>query len=194
MTHHATHAGLRLRSVHDLLDGRVHHAAVQQCGIVTACTPLRRLYAVHLLHVLNALAVPLIVERREVMGGAVPLLEDVLMAAFAGVGLHEELRWYVAVAIHLRRAGEKLSACAVALVIHRKRRDLGIANDEMPAPGTTRVLGSYRDNDPNGNHAEGGNPRATFRLTAATEPPTCQQRHRDGRHRSVRHEQLGLRT
>src|SRR5439155_951996 len=50
------------------------------------------------LHVLDRLPVPLIVERREVMGGGLPLRGDVRMAPLvaAGLRLEEEVRTYQA--------------------------------------------------------------------------------------------------
>ena len=89
VAHHAPQPGLRLRTVHDLLDRRIHHAAVKHRGIMTACAPLGRPRALDVLHVLDTLAIPLIVERRKMMCRALPLLVDILMAALAGIRFHE---------------------------------------------------------------------------------------------------------
>src|SRR5579863_707399 len=67
MTHHATQSGLRFGTMNDLLDWRIHQAAVENSRVVASAAPLRRLRANRVLHILDALAVPLIVKRREVM-------------------------------------------------------------------------------------------------------------------------------
>ena len=62
VAHQAAEAGASFWPVNDLLDGRIEQSAVKQRGIVAAGTPLRGTNAGNFLHVLNALAVPLIVE------------------------------------------------------------------------------------------------------------------------------------
>ena len=69
-----------------LSDGFVHHAVEQDRWVVAAATPFRRLDAVDFLHIDNRLAIPLIVERGEMMGGFVPLLIDIWVAPFCSTG------------------------------------------------------------------------------------------------------------
>ena len=64
----AAETGLRLGCV-DLLSDRLIEAAVEEDRmIVTTRAPLRRRSADHVLHILDRPAIPLVVERREVMG------------------------------------------------------------------------------------------------------------------------------
>ena len=63
MAHHTAESCLRLRAMHDLLNGSVHKSAVEHSRIVAATAPFRGLGADRVLHVFNALAIPLIVER-----------------------------------------------------------------------------------------------------------------------------------
>src|SRR5208283_3088171 len=110
------------------------------------------------------------------MRRTIPLLENVLVAALAGVGLHEELRRDLALARNLRRAGKERPGCAIAFVVHGTRSDLGVPDDEALAPGIARVLGADRDDNGDGDHAKRRNPGASVRLAAAAEPPSRQQR------------------
>ena len=63
VAHHAAEAGLRGRCVFDLADRTIELAAVEQRGIVAAGAPFGRLHADYFLHVLDALAIPGIIER-----------------------------------------------------------------------------------------------------------------------------------
>src|SRR5260370_2809392 len=63
VAHHAAKSGLRFRTMHDLLDRRIHQSAVQHSMIMASAAPFRRLGAHTVLHVLDTLAIPLIVER-----------------------------------------------------------------------------------------------------------------------------------
>ena len=59
-------------------------AAVEEDGVVVAAgAPLAALRAAELLHVLDRLPVELVVERREVVHRALPLLVDILVALAA---------------------------------------------------------------------------------------------------------------
>src|SRR5713226_3843136 len=107
MTHHAAQPGLRLGTVYDLFDGSVHQSAVEHGRIVAPSAPLGRFGADRILHVLNALAVPLVVEGRKVVHRTEPLVVDVLVAALAGVGLHEILAGNFLSAIDLGGTGEE---------------------------------------------------------------------------------------
>ncbi len=118
VAHHAAQSGLRFGTVHDLLDRSIHQAAVEHGRIVASAAPFRRLGADRVLHVLDDLAIPLIVERREMVGRAVPLVVDVFVAALAGVGLHEELAGNLLLAIDLRGTGKEVAVGAVAFAVH----------------------------------------------------------------------------
>src|SRR5271155_1632119 len=125
MAHHAAQTGLGFGAMNDLLDWRVHQAAVKDGGIVAAAAPLRRLCANRILHVFDALAIPLIVERREMMRRTKPLIVDVLVAAFAGVGLHKELAGNFLTAVDLSRTRKEWAIRTVAFAIHGCRRRSG---------------------------------------------------------------------
>src|SRR6516164_9871601 len=126
------------------------------------------------------------------MRRAVPLLENVLMAALAGVGFHEELRGDIAVAIDLRGAGEEFVVCSAAFTVHGERRDFGIADDEALAPGVAGVLRTNRDEDRYRDSTERWNPYATSRCLATAVPPTRQQCDREKRNCSVGQQQPGV--
>ena len=85
VTHHAAQAGLRLGAMHNLLDRGVHQSAVEDRWIVASTAPLGGFCADRVLHVLDRLSVPLIVEGREVVGRTGPLGKNVLVAALAGI-------------------------------------------------------------------------------------------------------------
>src|SRR5258708_24891329 len=89
VAHQAAETGWRLGAIDDLIDGCIEHAAKEKSRIVAAGTPLGGADPGDLLHVLNALAVPLIIEGRKMMRGAIPLTIHVFMAAFASLRLHE---------------------------------------------------------------------------------------------------------
>ena len=114
-----------IRAMHDLLDRRIHQPAVEHGGIVASAAPLRRLGADRILHVLDRLAVPLIVERRKVVRRTEPLVVDIFVAALAGVGLHEKLAGNFLLAVDLRRTGEERALGAVAFAIHVVGRHRG---------------------------------------------------------------------
>src|SRR6202521_423019 len=122
VAHHAAQPSLPLGTVHVLLYRRIHQAAVEHGGIVASPAPLGRLSPNRILHILDALAIPLIVERREMMGRTEPLIVDVFMAAFAGVGFHEKLAGNFLSAMDLSRTWEEWPIGAIALAIHAGRR------------------------------------------------------------------------
>jgi hypothetical protein len=114
----AADAGLGFGAVEVFFDGRIHHAAEEHGGVVAAAAPLGGLGADHVLHVLNALAVPLVVEGGEAVGRTLPLLVDVGVAALAGFRLHEVLGFDEAAVGGLGRAGEEGAVGAVAFFVH----------------------------------------------------------------------------
>ena len=145
VAHQATQAGARFRTIHDLFDRGVHHPAEEQGRVVATGTPFRRFYTVHFLHVFNALAIPLVVERREMMHRAFPLLVNISVAALAGLRLHEVVSGNVLPILGLNRTGEELALRAVAFVVHHGGSDRRILyakatgpRDGAHPPGTRR--------------------------------------------------------
>src|SRR6266480_5175921 len=102
---------------------------------MAAGAPLGRTRTSDFLHVLDALAVPLVVEGREMMHRAVPLLVDVGMAALAGVRFHEVLGGNIAAVSRLRGAGEELPLRTVAFAVHSLRRHQRIGDAVRVFPG-----------------------------------------------------------
>src|SRR5579863_8436350 len=143
VAHHATKSGLRLGTVHDLLYRRIHQSTVKHGGIVASAAPFGGFGADRVLHILDTLAIPLIVERRKMMGRTEPLIVDVLVAALAGVGFHEELAGNFLAAINLGRTGKEWPIGAVALSIHSGRWHGGILNASLILPARfTQVTGA----------------------------------------------------
>ena len=122
MARNAPQPGLRLGRV-DLPDGGFLEPAVEEHGVVVAAgAPLRSFDAGGLLHVLDGLAIELVVERREVVHRFVPLLVDVLVALTAEFRIKEEIRRDVASRIGLRGRREERASHASAFVLHRPGR------------------------------------------------------------------------
>src|SRR5258708_39730380 len=101
---------------------------------MAAGAPFRRAHSGYVLHVLDALAIPLIVERREMMRGAGPLLVNVRVAALAGLRLHEIFRGNVAAIFGLRGAGEKLALRSVAFAVHGRSRHSRVRDAVLVLP------------------------------------------------------------
>ena len=89
---HAAEAGLRFRRIDLFLDGPVEAAIEEDGVIVTSGAPFAGAGADDVLHVLDGLAIELIVEGGEVVHGTLPLLVDVLVAVAAELRVHEEVR------------------------------------------------------------------------------------------------------
>ena len=122
MARNAPQPGLRFRCV-DLPYGWFLEPAVEKHRVVmTTRAPLRSFDAGGLLHVLDGLAIELVVERREVVHRFVPLLVDVFMALAAEFRIKEEIRRDVAAGIGSRGRGEERASHAAALVLHRLGR------------------------------------------------------------------------
>ncbi len=103
LTHRAVHvrdrmAGgacqtrLRLGRIDLLLDRAIEAAVEEHRVVVAARAPFRRPRPDHVLHVLDRLAIPLVVERREMVHRRAPLFVDVAVAAGAALARHEERR------------------------------------------------------------------------------------------------------
>ena len=105
-------AGLRFRRVDLLLDRPVEAAVEEHRVVVAAGAPFRRLRADGVLHVLDRLAVPLVVERRKVVRRRVPLVVDVLVAAAARCAGHEEVRRDGAADVGVGRRGKERDSAA----------------------------------------------------------------------------------
>src|SRR5450755_3940695 len=90
MARHATQPRLRLWRIDLLLDRAVELPVEENGVIVAASAPLARLRSLHILHVLNSLPIELIIERCEVMNGALPLVVDILVAFTALLRFHKE--------------------------------------------------------------------------------------------------------
>src|SRR5438445_4895181 len=140
--------------MHDLLDRRVHETAVQHRRVMAAAAPLRGLGANRVLHVLDRLAIPLVVERRKMMRGAEPLVIDIFVAAFTGVRLHEELAGNLLSAVNLGGTGEKWAVRTVPFAVHAGRRSERILNASTILPArSAEVPGSPSDG---GKHSQAG--------------------------------------
>ena len=122
VTRSATQTCLRLRRV-DLLPNRTIEPSVEEDGVIVAAgAPLRRAGADDVLHVLDGSAVPLVVERGEVVGGRIPLLVDVAVAAPAHLAGQEEIGRNDVAGGGPRRGREERAVRAVSLAFHRRRR------------------------------------------------------------------------
>src|SRR5262249_33849658 len=80
----------------------------------------------HVLHVLDGLAVELIVKRGEVVHGTLPLIVDVLVASTAELRVHEEIGGNDGFGIGLRRRWGKGRVRSAALVVHGDWDDAGV--------------------------------------------------------------------
>ena len=104
--------------VFDLADGAIEHAAVEERWVVAAGAPLGRFNADCVLHVLDAFAIPGVVEGGEMVRGALPLFVDVGVAAFAALRLHKIRGRNLTVMQRLSGAGEEWARRSVAFVVH----------------------------------------------------------------------------
>ena len=122
----ASQPGVRFRRVDLLLDGPVE-APVEKHGVVVAAgAPLARLRPDYILHVLDGLAVELIIERAEVVRRAVPLFVDVGVAFAAPLRVHEEIRRDNAAGVGLGRGREEGRVRPAAFLLHRRRHHHGV--------------------------------------------------------------------
>src|SRR5262245_47579910 len=92
MTRRASQTRLRLRRVDLFLDKPIEATVKEHGMIVASSAPFARLGPDDVLHVFDRFPIELIVEGREVMHRALPLLVDVAMAFAAGPRLHEKAR------------------------------------------------------------------------------------------------------
>src|SRR6266852_4681012 len=88
----------------------------------------------------------------------VPLIVDILVAALAGIRLHEELAGNLFSAIDLRGTGEKWAGGAVAFAVHADGRKVGIFDASMLVPaGFAEIASDGRQHRQHGE--DGGNAR-----------------------------------
>src|SRR4030088_391484 len=76
-------------------------------------------------------------------GRTVPLVVDILVAALAGIRLHEELAGNFFSAIHLCGAREKWAGGAITFTVHGDGRKGGIFNASMLVPAGFAEIASY---------------------------------------------------
>ena len=91
MTRGAPQTGLRLRCVDLPADRLIEPSVEEHCVIVAPRAPLGRLRARDILQVLDRLAIPLVVERRKVVGRRIPLLVNVGVASATALAGQEKI-------------------------------------------------------------------------------------------------------
>src|SRR5713101_7880375 len=99
----------------------------------------------------------------------VPLIVDILVAALAGIRLHEELAGNFLSAVDLRGTGEKWAGGAVAFAIHADGRKGGIFNASMLVPTALAEIASdgrqHRQHGEYGGHTKNGMTRQPSMIT-----------------------------
>src|ERR1700680_632250 len=78
------------------------------------------------------------------MGRAEPLIVDVFVAAFAGVGFHEKLAGNFLPAMDLGGTGKEWPIRTIALAVHRCRRHRGIRDPRLILPARLPQVTSTR--------------------------------------------------
>ena len=190
---------LRFRRL-DLLADRPVEAAVEEHRVVVAAgAPLRRLRADDVLHVLDRFAIPLVVERREVMRRRRPLLVDVAVAAAAHLARLKEARRDRAVDVRVRRRREERARGAGAFVLHPQRRRRGVHDPERRAAAA--VVAARLDKRPSagGDEDERGEERRRARdlmpaRARAHDHPAHERRRSRDRRSDVHREQAPVRA
>jgi len=122
MARRAGEARLRFGRRDLFFDRPVEPAIEEHRVIVASRAPFRWRGAGDVLHVLDRLSVPLVVERREVVRRGAPLVVDVLVAAAAGGARHEKVRRDHAAARGVGGRREERTVWPRALLLHRQRR------------------------------------------------------------------------
>src|SRR6266478_5189023 len=93
---------------------------------------------------------------------AVPLVVDILVAALAGIRLHEELAGNLFSAIDLRGTGKKWAGGAVAFAIHADGRKGGIFNaSTLVPPGFAEIASDGRQHRQQGEYGGNANDSVT---------------------------------
>src|SRR5205807_1425530 len=107
---------------------------IEDGGIMASTAPFRGLGADRILHVLDRLAIPLIIERREMVHRTEPLVVNVFVTALAGIRFHEKLAGDFLLAVDLGGTGEEVALCPVALSVHVVRRHGRVLNSAARLP------------------------------------------------------------
>ncbi len=135
----AAEAILRLGSV-DLFANGAIEAAVEEDGVVvTAGAELAAPGAVDVLHVLDGFSVELIVERREVVHGTLPLAVGIFVTLAAALGIHEEGGGDDAADIGDGGRGVERRLGSAAFTLDRDGGFEGIVNGALREIGTMEV-------------------------------------------------------
>src|SRR6266851_5523507 len=101
----------------------------------------------------------------------VPLVVDILVTAFAGIRLHEELAGNLFSAIHLRGTGKKWAGRAVAFAVHADGRKRGIFNASMLVPASfAEIVSDGRQHRQHGKHGGNAKNGATGEPSAIAQP------------------------
>ena len=130
VAHDTAQSNLRFGFVDQFANRRIHHARKQEGGVVAAAAPLGRLGPNDILHVFDALAVPLIVERRKMMRRREPLFIGVLVASLAFFGFREEVDRDESLGICPGRTGKERPSGSIAFAQHTCGREFGIRDSE----------------------------------------------------------------
>ena len=142
VTRGASQPGLRFRRLDLFPDGPIEATVEEHRVIVAARAPLGRFGPDHVLHVLDGLAIPLIVERRETVCRRLPLLIDVGVTAPAALAGQEEIGRDDRPDVGLGRRGEERAGRTAALLIHARRHDRRVLDAVRRSPG--RVVAQPR--------------------------------------------------
>ena len=126
MAGRAAQAVLRFGRVDLLFDGAIKAAIEKDRVIVTAGAPLGRLRADDILHVLDGLAIPLIVERGEVMCRRVPLIVNLFVTSATIFARHEKRRRDGAADVGFGARRKEGLLRPRAFLFHHERHQAGI--------------------------------------------------------------------
>ena len=117
---------MRFRRFDLLLDGNLKAAIKKHRVVVASGAPFAALGAAELLHMKDAGAIELIVERSEVVHGAFPLLVNILVAFAALRRFHEEIGGHDAADAGARGRWPEGGARAFSFFCHRDGDDFRI--------------------------------------------------------------------
>src|SRR5206468_5871268 len=123
MTRRARQPRLRFGRLDLFLDRTIEAAVEEDSVIVAPRAPLRRLSTDDVLHVLDGLAIPLVVERRKMMGRRAPLFVDVAMTPPARLAGQEEVGGDDASNVRIGRRWKEWARRPSSLFIHADGHD-----------------------------------------------------------------------
>src|ERR1051325_9965458 len=118
MTHHAAQSRTGLRTVHNLLNRCVEQPAVEESRIMATCAPFGGLHSHNVLHVFDALSIPLIVEGGKMVHGAKPLPVDIGVTSLTRVRFHEIAARNSSLVCRLRRTRKEQPMRTITLSVH----------------------------------------------------------------------------